>query len=175
MVPPHILCACIASQARLKNHLLRNIPDGLTFNDIEMRALVIMGNAYEDHLYVSSYDEPSIDPMVKQLYKNLDRSKLPDPFFAPKHVRHGGKQDLNELMKWSFGCWLKGEVYMGWITTGAKWGKVIFPPISAYKKNVYAIRRECTYSYYSITLRKHTIVELRICACAHTHNACLYY
>ena len=159
----------------MKNHQLRNIPDGLGFDDIEMRALVIMGNACEDHLYVSSYDEPSIDSMVKQLYKNMDRSKLPDPFFAPKHVRHGGKQDLNELMKWAYGCWLKGEVYMGWITTGAKWGKVIFPPISAYKKNLYAIRRECTYSYYSTTLRKHTIIELRIHACARTHPACLYY
>ena len=86
-----------ASQARLKNHGLRSIPNGCSFDDVEFRSLVVMGNCHEDHLYVTEYDNKDVDSLVKQVYNSISRSELPDPFFAPKAIRNGGKADLNEL------------------------------------------------------------------------------
>ena len=133
---------CCVSQARLKNHMLRAIPNALTFTEVEFRALAVMGNFHEDHLYCPLYEQLD-DDMVKQTYNKIDREKLPTPFIAPKSIRNRGKDDLLALMQWAYSRWCAGEVYLGWLTTGKNWGEVFFPPLSAYKPNILAMRRKC--------------------------------
>ena len=127
----------------MRNGRLQHIPSGTGFNDVEFRYLVVMGNFFESHLYPSDYEDKAIDAMVKKTYNTMDRSLLPDPFLAPKSVRSGGKPGITALYEWAFQQWCEGKITVtGWLHCGANWGEVIWPPPSAYKANIKAIRSE---------------------------------
>ena len=158
--------AVFVLQARMKNSRLRGVPDGTAFEDIEFRLLTVMGNVYNDHLYVSDWED--VDSLCKQTYNNVSRKQLPDPLFAPKHMRNGGKQDILAFQQWAFNSWCNGKVVMGWIHCGAKWGLMMWPPLSAFKKNVMVMRGECVLYTLSVCLvfAQYLLLFVRISLCS---------
>ena len=125
----------------MKNGRLKAVPDGCTMKELEFRAVAIIGNVHDDEIYAGDFED--LADVVKQLYNKADRNKIANPFLAPKTVRYGGKADLLNLQAWVYKQWLEGTVCTGWIHHGAKWGTTFWPPLSAYVKNLFSMRRAC--------------------------------
>ena len=122
-------------QIRLVNKRVKNIPAEPALEDVEWAVSFGTGNAKEKHVYSKDWED--LQPIVRKVYNAVDRSKIPNPMYAPKKM--GGKADLQEFKIWCLRQYASGQTPPDWLHTGKGWGTILFPTHAMIRPNVDAM------------------------------------